>query len=485
MEKTFLIEKTNNFLADHKVNEILTEAANEMVRTLPENPWLLFIKTFDNHMSHDIIVKSVRVVSRFDNSLARYLEFAFALTYKTSTADIKFSIYQDSTEETKNGFLKELRLEENPSSSHSPKELQRLIAEHFEGKEIHNVQSWNECINSLKTASLEAFEVISDSFHWFHYQIIARFEPLTLTSYCNKLANHINLPSEDAKLDSLFTFVLFKKVPGPQRSSKSVYFTTTASNNIEHFRIGKEFFDFARNELSSNKATNGKFMIEDGCITSPFDSLNDTTKFLSDILSKFPKKDFIRLIIDVDALENLDQTIGKFTIDGAKKPLSEEEFEDTLAKIFIDKKTSFLLLDPFPLTMSISWHRFNKKVKDKNLTLFYGTKFGAQFDAETFSKLDAEDVPGMKPDLLAKIQESRVVLTEAFMPLEVTSRTDELIEKIRVMKEVVKMNAHFPLPSVMNELKGHYYGLAREYQAKMIVSPTDCVFLKVILNNNF
>lgn len=66
--------------------------------------------------------------------------------------------------------------------------------------------------------------------------------------------------------------------------------------------------------------------------------MGDTIKFITDSLSKFPKKDLLKVIVDVNALENFSSDDQKYSIDNCKKPMNEEEFEDFLSKLFIDKR---------------------------------------------------------------------------------------------------------------------------------------------------
>lgn len=485
MEKTFLTDKTKGYLTEHKINEVLTEAANNLIQTMPANPWQCFIKTFEAHLSQAITIKSIRVSAKLDNSMARYMEMIWTLTYKTSEAELRVCLYPENLEEPKNPFLKQLKTTDSEGSAiNTPHELQRLLANAFEGKEIYSYENWKVCVESLKANSPHAFETLSDSFQWFHYKILNRFEPMTMTEYLKQMIRQFPVPFEDeTKSDSQFAFHFLKKTVGPQKSSKSIYFITHVSSEQEHFKLANEFFDHIRTEMNGNKSLHGKFTLDEGAFTNPYDSFADTIKLVSDIINKFSKKDSLKFVLDVDALENFDASANKFSIDGAKKPMSEEEFEDFLIKVLGEKKVQFQLIDPFPLTVPLSWHRFNKKAKEKGLTFTYATKFGAQLDVESFSKLEAEDVPGMKPDMLAKIQENKVTITETYLDNDGASSFEGLIQKVIQLKTQNKLKVNFSVSGSMNELKRYFYQLTFLLESRMIMPANDYVFARTVLNN--
>lgn len=488
MEKAFMSEKSIKYIRDKRINQVVTEAVNEVIKNSPPNPWLTFIKTFEKNMSCELYLSKITSKVNLSRDFKQILTVHFESVFKTQKTQFSVEIFGTEGQENleSSDFAKDFFTPIDFNTKQEKfiermNEFNTVFEKVFCQKEIYSIANWIEILKELKKNHSNVFNVFGQSIFWLHFALLKKFEELRFDNYFQGLP--IQPKTTPNKSRTIFYLMISNE--GAHKSSKNVYFSFTGLANLEMFKAAFEFFQLVKSELESNKTFAGKITQISGCLVNPFESFAETIKFLLDTQAKFTKKDQVRFIIDVNAEENFDVETSKFNIDSAKKPMSDEEFEDYLVRLFGERKMSCTLIDPFPLKIGLSWHRFNKKIKEKTCPILFATKFYEKVDFDTFSKIEAEKYPTIKPDIMAKIVESVVVLEENWFRMKEFDTPLDLLEKLNLQNQAHSIQTVVLGPIHQNSLMQYNFQFMELIGTSIVCSPKDVDTFALLVNQNF
>ena len=477
-------EKTIKYLANHRINEVITEGINEILTSHPPNPWRSFTNTFNSNMTSNFNVNSVKASIKIGKDSKTTFVLTLNMQFKNQNSDFKIKINCSGFETNESSELNSVIFapfdvsQKNEKLIEKVKEIENALGTIFCNRDLHKHSNWMSVLKEFKAGQKILSVFFGPSLVWLHYEFVSKFEKKSFNEYLQ----NIGILQQINDNSSTVYYHFFVSNKGIHKSSKDVFFTIQGFSDYENHKTAFEFIILAKNELESNKAFAGKIVFHSGAIVSPFESLTDSIKFLNDLCLKFPKRDHVKMAIDINGSENFDLEGLKYVIDLVKKPMTEEEYEDFLIKTVGDRKFISTLIDPFPLTQHFSWHRFNKKLKEKNFSFKFSTKFYENYDPEIFEKIVVEKYPTIKPDIMTKIIENVVVVKEQWMKMNTFDDFLALSGKLHEFGKTGNVKSVVCGPENHMSLNHYYAKFARFLGTDMVVSARDMGMFNEIWN---
>ena len=372
-------EEVKLYLEHHKIETILTKAFNDIMKSLPIDPFSEICSILKKESKDIFSINSISIKEKIIEDFQSVPSFEVSMTYKGETRNVlsypipfstqAYEKYISSNEDLLKTF--------NEIFNDNVKNLDFEEPRKFDEKLLSLIKEKNkEKENDVMALSL------SNTISLMIYISVALMKNMSLTKYIRENKSNLifkNSSKKKGKTPNL-GFCIFKT--GKTMNSKIKYerFLIMINNDIFNdnttekkkivIDLYKKMFEIIKKSLTAGKAgENGMKTNNEGSFNPPSDKYEDVLKlmegFIKDINSSMDNKNVVSLGIDFNADNFFNSKDNTYEAEGAKKALDSNQLVETYIKLINDHPSLTYLEQPLSCDDEDGWNLLIEKLKDK------------------------------------------------------------------------------------------------------------------------
>ena len=364
------------YLDQHKIESTLTKAFNEVMKTLPIDPFSEICSILKSESKDIFSINSISIKEKVIEDFKSIPSFEVTMTYKGATRNVlsypipfstlAYEKYLSSNEELNNTF--------SEIFSEDVKNLDFEDPNQFDENLINLVIKKNKENDDMALS-------LSNTLSLMIYISTALMKNMSLSKYIKENKSNLIFRNESKKKGKTpnLGFCIFKT--GKNMNSKIKYerflimINNDIFNNISEKKkmiidLYTKMHEIIRKALTAGKAgENGMKTNNEGSFTPPSDKYEDVLKlmesFIKDINASMDNQNVVSLGIDFNADNFYNPKDNTYEAEGAKKPLDNVQLIDTYIKLITDHPSLTYLEQPLSCDDEDGWSLLIEKLKDK------------------------------------------------------------------------------------------------------------------------
>ena len=372
------------YLEQHNIEPILTKAFNNVMKSLPIDPFSEICSILKTESKDIFSINSISIKEKIVEDFQSIPSFEVSMTYKGATRNVltypipfstpAYEKYISSNDELLKSF--------NEIFNENVKNMDFEDPKQFDEKLLALIKDKNK--NREKENEIDAMALsLSNTISLMIYISTALMKNMSLSKFIRENKSNIifkNSSKKKGKTPNL-GFCIFKT--GKTMNSKIKYerFLIMVNNddkfndNITEKKkiiidLYKKMFEIIKKSLTSGKAgENGMKTNNEGSFNPPSDKYEDVLKlmegFIKDINSSMDNQNIVSLGIDFNADNFFNPKDNTYDSEGAKKPLDNIQLVDSYMKLIAEHPSLTYLEQPLSTDDEDGWNLLIEKLKDK------------------------------------------------------------------------------------------------------------------------
>lgn len=448
-EENELSPEIQEYSNKHHIEEVLTLSVNEVLRTLPPDPFSALLSIIKEHSLPIFTINSMRIVNVICQEFKMIPALSISMSYKGTKRDIfnyrlpfTAALYeklaQSNYEELIKVFDEQYEAKFTNYSIESIGQFDAALGEMASLSEINHALS-----NAISLSCIYSMSLMLDQ----------SFPSFIKSSYADYIINEATIPN--------LCFNLFKTGKTMNSKVKFEHFILIINNQTKMepdilYSLINKIYAAIRKFLTQGKAgENGLRLNPEGSFYPPTDALNDILKLIENIIAEVNEKDILSIGIDCNADNYYSDANKTYEMDGFKKPPDTNQLIDFYIKLITDHPLITYLESPIAESDVDGWEKiYDKFSEEKPNVNIYGKAKVAKVNKEDEKKVvhteplknpkDVVITPNEPTNLQAKTEENHMRENEEEendMNSNVSyhignlSSLTEMVSNINVMKE--------------------------------------------------
>ena len=381
-EENELSPEIQDYANKHHIEEILTLSVNEVLRTLPPDPFSALLSIIKEHSLPIFTINSMRVINVLCQDFKTIPALTISMAYKGTKRDIftyrlpfSAALYDKLSQSNYEELIKVF--DEQYEAKFTNYSIESIDKFDTELKELASLSEVNHSLsNAISLSCIYSMSLMLDQ----------SFPTFIKTTYADYIINEATIPN--------LCFNLFKTGKTMNSKVKFEHFILIINNQTKMepeflYTLINKIYAAIRKFLTQGKAgENGLRLNPEGSFYPPTDALNDILKLIENIIAEVNEKDILSIGIDCNADNYYSESNKTYEMDGFKKPPDTDQLIDFYVKLITDHPLITYLESPIAESDVDGWEKiFDKFSEEKPNVNIYGKAKVTKINKEDDNKV--------------------------------------------------------------------------------------------------
>lgn len=355
----------------HQIETVLTDSVNEILRTLPPDPFSSLISILKDHSKPIFTINSIKLINQLCQAFNTIPSLSITMSYKGNKRDIytyQIPFTAEIYEKLKDNF----------------DDLYKTFEDFYEVKfinySIESIEAFDMMLTEIATTqgtdlcrSLSTAISLS-CFYSMALMVDQSLNTFIKNTYPDFIINNEIIPN--------IGFSLFKTGKTMNSKVKFEHFILFINNQTKMepeaiYDLINKIYTTIRKFLTQGKqGENGMRLNKEGSYYPPQDTLNDILKLIENIINEVNEKDALYIGIDCNANNYYNPTAKTYEMDGFKKPPDTDQLIDFYLKLVTDHPLITYLEEPIASEDNDGWEKIMDKFEEKPNIKIYSKSQG-------------------------------------------------------------------------------------------------------------